>query len=556
MAYNTRKRKVDENDELSEYIGALINDEKKNEEVKEDDDNYKSLSIEIYSDKDYRSLSQSESQPLYKPASLSEYLRESPSQSPSSEGNSQSLTSEQFPGSQRSPSPEQFPGSQRSPSPEQFPGSQSPEQTQQSTMSLQLSHQQDITINDKKIDQQCLDIINRVYLECQDNLRNFFDSNIDTINSSLEAEKFADDGTFLQIQINSRTSDKFILEINICKYNIAGKIEKKLEYVHISLFTKIMNSTDSRCGIRNIRGLHFTLPFDITTPVNKPYSHLYIGHIVAEDSLGSADAANKFIRIVLNSMGTYFETQMSISRPGDRAKESVIKFITLLKLNSEERQAIGKLLKNIGAKYKEYFKTLAPSVAASGPPSVAASGPPSGAAGRGGMKIMKYNKVVEKSNSKDGKNTLVNNKELKINKIKDKIKILKQDKIKNKDKIIKQIKLIEDIKTKIKIEKERAKQKHKEKASIIKRKASVSKTPKTPKTTTAKPKTPKTTTTKPKTPKTTTAKPKTPKTTTAKPKTPKTTTTKPKTPKTTTAKPKTTKTTTAKPKTTKRQVNK
>ena len=29
MADNTRKRKVDENDELSEYIGALINDEKK-----------------------------------------------------------------------------------------------------------------------------------------------------------------------------------------------------------------------------------------------------------------------------------------------------------------------------------------------------------------------------------------------------------------------------------------------------------------------------------------------------------------------------------------------
>ena len=540
MADNTRKRKVDENDELSEYIGALINDEKKNEEVKEDDDNYKSLSIEIYSDEDYRSLSQSESQPLYKPASLSEYLRESPSQSPSSEGNSQSLSSQQFPGSQRSPSPEQF------------PGSQSPEQTQQSTMSLQLSHQQDNTINDKKIDKQCLDIINSVYLECQDNLRNFFDSsNINTINSSLEAEKFAD-GTFLQIKINSRTTDKFLLEINICEY-IAGKIETKLEYVHISLFTKIMNSTDSRCGIRNIRGLHFTLPSDITTPVNKQYSHLYIGHIVAEDSLGSADAANKFIRIVLNSMGTYFETQMSISRPGDRAKESVIKFIKLLKLNTEERQAIGKLLKNIGAEYKEYFKTRAASGPASGAASVAASGPPR----TGGMKIMKYNKVVEKSNSKDGKNSLVNNKELKINKIKDKIKILKKDKIKNKDKIIKQIKLIEDIKTKIKIEKERARQKHKEKASIIKRKASVSKTPKTtaakpktPKTTTTKPKTRKTTTAKPKTTKTTTAKPRTTKTTTAKPRTPKTTTAKPKTPKTTTAKPKTTKTTTAKPKTT------
>ena len=400
---------------------------------------------------------------------------------------------------------------------------------------------------DITLDQDCLNMIDEIYLDCQNNLREFFYSKISALNRVFESRKLAYD-KFLQIEINTRVPGKFILEINMSKYEYdsAGRplrIIKEFECVHFSLFTRIEN------GALTIRGLHFTLPDDITTRSNKRYSHLYIGHIVAENSLGSADAANKFIITILKSIGTYFITQMSISNPVESAKESVIKFIRLLRLNIVQTQAIGQLLIDLGEEYKQYFKARAASVAAR----------------TGGMKIMKYNKVVEKSNSKDGKNTLVNNKELKINKIKDKIKILKQDKIRNKDKIIKQIKLIEDIKTKIKIEKERAKQKHKEKASIIKRKASVSKTTKTttakPKTTTAKP---KTTTTKPKTttakPKTTTAKPKTTKTTTTKPKTTKTTAAKPKTtiakPKTTTTKPKTPKTTTAKPKTTKRQANK
>ena len=402
-------------------------------------------------------------------------------------------------------------------------------------------------------------MLDDLYLNCQKNLKIFFDNNIVKINDELNKKKI-NINNFLQIKINTRALDKFILEINICRYDSTGmNIIILFECAHISLFTKRESG-----GIRNIRGLHFTLPKYIINNSNKRYSHLYIGHIVAETSLGAADAANKFIRIVLNSMGTYFETQMSISNPGEPAKSRVINFIKDLKLTSDERIAIGKLLKYIGAEYKGHFKTPA--------------------ATSGGMKIMKYNKVVEKStrkiNNKDSKNTLVNDKELKINKIKDKIKILKQDKIKNKDKIIKQIKLIEDIKTKIKIEKERAKQKHKEKTSVSKTPKTTTAKPKTPKTTTAKPKTttakpktttakpktttakPKTTTAKPKTttakPKTTTAKPKTttakPKTTTAKPKTttakPKTTTAKPKTPKTTTAKPKTPKTTTAKPKTT------
>ena len=403
-----------------------------------------------------------------------------------------------------------------------------------------------ISREDITLDQDCLNMIDEIYLDCQKNLREFFYSKISALNRVFESRKLAYD-KFLQIEINTRAPGKFILEINMSKYEYDSegrrRIIKEFECVHFSLFTRIEN------GALTIRGLHFTLPDDITTRHNKKYSHLYIGHIVAENSLGSADAANKFIITILKSIGTYFITQRSISNPAESAKESVKNFINLLRLNILQTQAIGQLLIDLGEEYKQYFKARAAS----------------GAAGRGGMKIMKYNKVVEKSNSKDGKNTLVNNKELKINKIKDKIKILKQDKIRNKDKIIKQIKLIEDIKTKIKIEKERAKQKHKEKASIIKRKASVSKTTKTttakPKTTTAKP---KTTTTKPKTttakPKTTTAKPKTTKTTTTKPKTTKTTAAKPKTtiakPKTTTTKPKTPKTPTTKPKTTKRQANK
>jgi hypothetical protein len=283
-----------------------------------------------------------------------------------------------------------------------------------------------------------------------------------------------------------------------------------------------------------MRGVHFTFPSKIIRAENKKYSHLYIGHTVVEDALYTAKAAKKFIRIVLKSMGTYFKTKMSIEKPGISAKSRIINFITDLQLEDKQRQAIGELLIDIAKRYKDFYLAIDTS-----------SGAASRSARSGGMKIMKYNKIVEKNNAKihnkDGKNTLVNNKELKINKIKDKIKILKLDKIKNKDKIIKQIKLIEDIKTKIKIEKEIAKLKKIEKTSII-RKASVLKTPKTP---TTKPKTPKATTTKPKTPKATTTKPKTPKATTTKPKTP---TTKPKTPKTPTTKPKTPKTTTTKPK--------
>ena len=428
--------------------------------------------------------------------------------------------------------------SQQSPpqSPPQSPSQSPPQSLPQSLASLASlqsvpAYSEPVTIReDITLDPDCLNMIDDIYLDCQENLKKFFDSsNIGRINTGLKT-KIINTNKFLQIEINTGAPGKFLLEINICTSDSAGNIIKLFECVHFSLFTRFEN------GALTIRGLHFTLPHNIINRSNKRYSHLYIGHKFAENCLCKIYAANTFIITILKSIGTYFDKQMSISNPAEPAKPSVINFIRLLRLTSGERKAIGQLLIDLGEKYKVYFEALVP---ASG----AACGPPR----TGGMKIMKYNKVVEKSNSKDGKNTLVNNKELKINKIKDKIKILKQDKIKNKDKIIKQIKLIEDIKTKIKIEKERAKQKHKEKASVSK----------TPKTTTAKPKTPKTTTTKPKTPKTTTTKSKTPKTTTAKPKTttakPKTTTAKPKT---TTTKPKTPKTTTAKPKTTKIQVNK
>ena len=452
-----------------------VKDNDNKEEIKQDVAIYNSLSIEIQED--------NETQYEKEGSKCSQSLPESlPESQPQSQSQSQ---------------PQSLPESQ----------SQSQQQSLESVRTLDAGNHQGTIKTERKVEQDCKYIIEEVYRDCDENLKNFFnDEKIKEINNEFKKKLFND--KYLQIAANIATTGKFILEIRLQD----GRLNE--EKMHFSLFTK-----DSQ-----IRGLHLTLPRHITSSssIDKKYSHLYIGHTVAEDSCGAADAPNKFIRIVLKSMGTYFETQMSIQNEGVSAKASIINFIKDLKLTSDERQAIGELLKYIGEKYKEHFK------------------PP--AATSGGMKIMKYNKVVEKStrkiNNKDSKNTLVNDKELKINKIKDKIKILKQDKIKNKDKIIKQIKLIEDIKTKIKIEKERAKQKHKEKTSVSK----------TPKTTTAKPKTPKTTTAKPKTttakPKTTTAKPKT---TTAKPKT---TTAKPKT---TTAKPKTT---TAKPKTPKRQANK
>jgi len=387
-----------------------------------------------------------------------------------------------------------------------------------------------IAINkDGTLDHELKMFVENLYEELLTKLDIFLTvDNIRKINTSLIAPTTLIDG-YLQIRTNI-DSVKLILEIN--KYKSSGGTERLVEkLVHISLF---LNSD------QNCRGIHISSDKNLLIK-----SRLYIKHKLVEDSLGYGHKnVNKVISIIFKSVGQYFITRINMRGISFDVDSALIKFLESLERNritQEEIIKIGMVLQEIGNKYDEYDETLT----------------------SGGMKIMKYNKVVEKSNSKNGKNTLVNNKELKINKIKDKIKILKQDKIKNKDKIIKQIKLIEDIKTKIKIEKERAKQKHKEKASIIKRKVSVSKTTKT---TTAKPKTttskPKTTTAKPKTttakPKTTTAKPKTtaakPKTTTAKPKTttakPKTTTAKPKT---TTAKPKTT---AEKPKTTKRQVNK
>ena len=397
---------------------------------------------------------------------------------------------------------------------------------------------------DGTLDDELKKFVEDLYKDFLKKLYIFFNvDNIQTINDSLqESTKLTDGYSYLQINTSITHGVKLILEIN--KHESSSGTDRFVEkLVHISLFP---NSKEA------CRGIHISS--DKNSSIK---SRLYIKHIFAEDALRyGLDTVNKVISIIFKSVGQYFITRINMRGTSFDVNSALIKFLNRLENNNgitlDEIEKIGMVLQEIGNKYDEYDETLT----------------------SGGMKIMKYNKVVEKSNSKNGKNTLVNNKELKINKIKDKIKILKQDKIKNKDKIIKQIKLIEDIKTKIKIEKERAKQKHKEKASIIKRKVSVSKTtktttakPKTPKTTTAKPKTTATKPKTPKTPKTTTAKPKTtttkpktpktPKTTTAKPKTPKTTTAKPKTttakPKTTTAKPKTT---TAKPKTTKRQANK
>ena len=107
-------------------------------------------------------------------------------------------------------------------------------------------------------------------------------------------------------------------------------------------------------------------------------------------------------------------------------KDDIGKFINILYLTEDKKYIIAKILIFIGIHYnKEHgFKFIQP----------------------GGRVLNSYK-----------------SKELKINMIKNKIKLLKKDKIKNKEKIIKQNKIIEDIKNKIKIEKEKAKLKNKQK---------------------------------------------------------------------------------------------
>ena len=185
------------------------------------------------------------------------------------------------------------------------------------------------------------------------------------------------------------------------------------EKFHFSVFT--------RGGVH--RGLHITNP---TTTTKK---HMYIGHRYFEDSLHRGhDADIHFFSKSLITIGYYIETGKSVKDPTESANSDIIDFINKLSLSPKEHEDFAKILKLIGRNYRHLEERR-----------------------RAGGVLNSYK-----------------SKELKINMIKNKIKLLKKDKIKNKEKIIKQNKIIEDIKNKIKIEKEKAKLKNKQKNLITK----------------------------------------------------------------------------------------
>ena len=184
-----------------------------------------------------------------------------------------------------------------------------------------------------------------------------------------------------------------------------------IEKFHFSVFT--------RGGV--YRGLH------ITNPTTK--KHMYIGHTYFENSLHRGrDADIHFFSKSLITIGYYIETGKSVKDPTESANSDIIDFINKLSLSPKEHEDFAKILKLIGRNYRRLVERR-----------------------RAGGVLNSYK-----------------SKELKINMIKNKIKLLKKDKIKNKEKIIKQNKIIEDIKNKIKIEKEKAKLKNKQKNLITK----------------------------------------------------------------------------------------
>ncbi len=161
------------------------------------------------------------------------------------------------------------------------------------------------------------------------------------------------------------------------------------EKFHFSVFT--------RGGV--YRGLH------ITNPATTTKKHMYIGHRYFEDSLDRGDDADiHFFSKSLITIGYYIETGKSVKDPTESANSDIIDFINKLSLSPKEHEDFAKILKLIGRNYRRLEERR-----------------------RAGGVLNSYK-----------------SKELKINMIKNKIKLLKKDKIKNKEKIIKQNKIIED----------------------------------------------------------------------------------------------------------------
>lgn len=300
--------------------------------------------------------------------------------------------------------------------------------------------------HDARIESDTAPVLGKFYCECVENLIIYFTPR--RIHG-IGYNKLSDINEYIrrvgnyEIEVDIADRERFILKL----YKKDSRQRK--EIFHISLFT------------RNERymGTHFTNP-----KKTDDSRSLYVSHRYLEDSLFAGIKADKYyFSKILKTMGHYLKRMRSIDEPTKSLKARINNFINDLNIDRADRINIGEILSYIGQKY---YDDINEDIVTT--------------------RDRSRDRSRERPRGYGYRSSRGGDKQLKINKIKDKIKLLKDNKIKNKDKIIKQMKLIEDIKTKIKIEKEMAKLKQKN--SIVKRKPSMVKKPKATKNTKAKPK--------------------------------------------------------------------
>jgi len=319
--------------------------------------------------------------------------------------------------------------------------------------------------HDARIESDIAPVLGRFYCECVENLIIYFTPR--RIHG-IGYNKLSDINEYIrhvgnyEIEVDIADRERFILKL----YKKDSRQRK--EIFHISIFT------------RNERymGTHFTNP----TKTDDSRS-MYVSHSYLEDSLFAGMKADKYyFSKILKTMGHYLKKMKSIDDPTKSLKARINNFINDLNIDDDDRIKVGEILSYIGQKYYDDIYEV-----------IVTSRDRSRDRARGRSRDRSRDRPRDRprdrsiDRSRGYRRSGGGDKQLKINKIKDKIKLLKDNKIKNKDKIIKQMKLIEEIKTKIKIEKKMAKLKQKK--SIVKRKTSMVKKPKATKNTKAKPKT-------------------------------------------------------------------
>ena len=312
--------------------------------------------------------------------------------------------------------------------------------------------------HDARIESDTAPVLGKFYCECVENLIIYFTPR--RIHG-IGYNKLSDINEYIrrvgnyEIEVDIADRERFILKL----YKKDSRQRK--EIFHISLFT------------RNERymGTHFTNP-----KKTDDSRSLYVSHRYLEDSLFAGIKADKYyFSKILKTMGHYLKRMRSIDEPTKSLKARINNFINDLNIDRADRINIGEILSYIGQKYYDDINE-----------DIVTTRDRSRDRSRERPRDRSRERPRERPRDSGYRRSRGGDKQLKINKIKDKIKLLKDNKIKNKDKIIKQMKLIEDIKTKIKIEKEMAKLKQKN--SIVKRKTSIVKKPKATKNTKAKPK--------------------------------------------------------------------